>query len=156
MSQTKSKTPYDLAVEACNCFAVRRAARVVTQLYDRSLAKAGLRVTQFSILARLTYRGPATINGLATELSMDRTTLGRTLKPLQRDGLLKAAPAVADRRSRTLTITAAGRARVRKAKALWQAAQAQFENKLGVQPAADLRQRLRGLVSLVPADSFAS
>jgi DNA-binding MarR family transcriptional regulator len=134
---------------------VRRAARVVTQLYDRSLAKAGLRVTQFSVLARLTYRGPATINGIATDLSMDRTTLGRNIKPLQRDGLLESAPDPADRRSRTLRITAAGRARVRKAKALWQAAQAQFEATLGVKPAAELRQRLRGVVAMVPADSFA-
>ena len=67
--------------EDCNCFAVRSAARHVTQLYDQVLAPVGLRVTQFSILAKLRRRGPLTINALAEEMVMDRTTLGGTSSP---------------------------------------------------------------------------
>ena len=72
--------------EDCNCFAVRSAARHVTQLYDQLLAPAGLRVTQFSILAKLKHKGPLTINALADDMVMDRTTLGRNIRPLERDG----------------------------------------------------------------------
>jgi hypothetical protein len=66
----------------CNCLALRQAARHVTQFYDQCLAPAGLRTTQLSILAKLKRLGPLTINALARELVMDRTTLGRTMLPL--------------------------------------------------------------------------
>ncbi len=61
--------------EDCNCFAVRSAARHVSQFYDQFLTPIGLRTTQFSILAKLKRRGPLTINALAEEMVMDRTTL---------------------------------------------------------------------------------
>jgi hypothetical protein len=60
----------------CNCFAVRSAARHVTQLYDQYLAPVGLRTTQFSILVRLKRRGKLTINALASEMVMDPALLG--------------------------------------------------------------------------------
>ena len=69
----------------CNCLALRQAARHVTQFYDQYLASTGLRTTQFSILAKLHGLGPMTINALAGELVMDRTTLGRTMLLLERD-----------------------------------------------------------------------
>ena len=64
-----------MAVETqeCNCFALRSAARHVTQLYDQFLAPSGLRATQFSILAKLRRLGPLTINELAKNMVTDRT-----------------------------------------------------------------------------------
>src|SRR5215831_14657438 len=73
----------------CICLAVRQAARHVTQTFDQFLAPAGLRTTQFSILAKLKRKGPMTINALAADLVMDRTTLGRNILPLERDGLIR-------------------------------------------------------------------
>src|SRR3984957_14082688 len=58
----------------CNCLAVRQAARYITQFYDRYLAAAGLRTTQYGILSRLKRQGPMSINALAAELVVDRTT----------------------------------------------------------------------------------
>src|SRR5438093_5661642 len=52
-------------VQVCNCLALRQAARHVTQFYDQCLAPTGLRTTQFSILAKLKWLGPMTINALA-------------------------------------------------------------------------------------------
>jgi DNA-binding MarR family transcriptional regulator len=69
--------PMVTSTEERNCFAVRAAARHITQVYDQLLAPAGLRTTQFSILAKLKRLGPLTINTLARETVMDRTTLGR-------------------------------------------------------------------------------
>src|SRR5262249_35561792 len=86
--------------EGCNCFAVRSAARHVTQLYDQFLAPIGLRVTQFSILAILKRLGPLTINALAKQLVMDRTTLGRNILPLERDGLIRVSASVGDGRAK--------------------------------------------------------
>ena len=70
--------------QLCNCLALRQAARQATQLYDRHLAPAGLRTTQFSVLINLRRLGPMTINRLAAQMVMDRTTLGRNVLPLER------------------------------------------------------------------------
>src|SRR5262249_29748024 len=89
----------------CNCLAVRQAARHVTQFYDRLLAPSGLRTTQYSILATLRRQDPMTINGLAVKMVMDRTTLGRNLLPLERDGLVRIEQGARDQRSKLIQIT---------------------------------------------------
>jgi DNA-binding MarR family transcriptional regulator len=126
----------------CNCLALRQAARHVSQFYDQFLAGAGLRGTQYSILARLHRRGPMGINALAAELVMDRTTLGRNVLPLQRDGLIAVGPGRSDRRSKELKLTQAGAARFRAATAGWNAAQARFEKAFGGKRAKALRALL--------------
>ena len=99
--------------EVCNCLALRQAARHITQFYDQFLAPSGLRTTQFSILAKLRRLGPMTINALAAEMVMDRTTLGRNILPLERDGLIAVEQGSRDRRSKELRVTEAGEARFR-------------------------------------------
>jgi DNA-binding MarR family transcriptional regulator len=127
---------------ACNCLALRQAARRVTQFYDQFLAPSGLRSTQYSILARLQRKGPMTINALAAELVMDRTTLGRNILPLQRDGLITVGPGRLDGRSKELRLTAAGVARFRAGRKGWEKAQARFETAFGVKRARELRTLL--------------
>jgi DNA-binding MarR family transcriptional regulator len=129
----------------CNCLAVRQAARHVTQFYDQFLAQAGLRTTQFSILARLQRKGPMGINALAVDMVMDRTTLGRNILPLERDGLIRIRPAASDRRSKVLHLTRAGDTRVQLAFKAWAEAQAQFEAAFGSPRAAELRTLLRAV-----------
>src|SRR5215831_14683942 len=97
----------------CNCLALRQAARHVSQFYDQFLADVGLRGTQYSILARLHRKGPMGINALAAELVMDRTTLGRNILPLERDGLIAVKQGSRDRRRKELRVTEAGEARFR-------------------------------------------
>src|SRR5260370_18937930 len=117
--------------EECNCFAVRSAARHVTQLYDQFLAPAGLRSTQFSILAKLKRRGPLTINALADKMVMDRTTLGRNVQPLERDGLIRIETAPSDRRAKQLHLTKAGENRLQAGLKAWAKRQARFEASFG-------------------------
>src|SRR5215475_11222807 len=131
-----------LRISECNCLALRQAARHVTQFYDQHLAPAGLRTTQFSILAKLRWMGPMTINALARELVMDRTTLGRTMLPLERDGLIAVGDGTLDRRSKELTVTRAGIERLQRAAKLWVDAQKTFEESFGGPGAADLRALL--------------
>lgn len=140
-----------LTVVACNCLALRAAARHVTQFYDGILAPSGLRTTQFSILAALKRQGPLTINALADELVMDRTTLGRNILPLHRDGLISIGASAGDRRAKQLALTKAGKQRVRAAAKLWHAAQARFDTVFGAKRAGDLR----ALMAAVVASDFA-
>src|ERR1700686_2179841 len=141
--------PSDTATSSqeCNCLALRQAARHVTQFYDQCLAQAGLRTTQLSILAKLKRLGPLTINALARELVMDRTTLGRTMLPLERDGLISIEDGTFDRRSRELHLTEAGYEGLRGAGRLWNRAQRQFEATFGSERATALRNELRAVAS---------
>ena len=141
--------PSDTATPSpeCNCLALRQAARHVTQFYDQCLAPAGLRTTQLSILAKLKRLGPLTINALARELVMDRTTLGRTMLPLERDGLISIEDGTLDRRSKELRLTKSGTERLRVARKLWSEAQTRFEAALGSARAATLRSELRAVAS---------
>ncbi len=134
-------------VGECNCFAVRSAARHVTQFYDQFLAPTGLRTTQFSVLVRLKRKGPLTINKLAEDMVMDRTTLGRNILPLERDGLIAIEPNESDRRSKELHLTKAGEKRLQAGMKQWSRAQAQFESAFGPGRAADLRTMLQAVVA---------
>jgi len=133
--------------EDCNCFVVRSAARHVTQLYDQFLAPAGLHVTQFSILAKLKRLGPVTINVLAKEMVMDRTTLGRNVLPLERDGLIRIQTSAADSRAKELHLTKAGEKRLETGREAWARAQARFDNRFGAKRAAEFRAMLRAVVA---------
>jgi DNA-binding MarR family transcriptional regulator len=131
----------------CICLAVRQAARHVTQSYDQFLAPAGLRTTQFSILAKLKRKGPMTINALAAELVMDRTTLGRNILPLERDGLISVEPLASDRRSKALHLTKTGDKRLEASRTGWVKAQARFESAFGSKRTSELRELLRAVVA---------
>ena len=140
-------TKPQLTSENCNCFVARSAARHVTQLYDQFLAPVGLHVTQFSILAKLNRLGPMTINALARQMLMDRTTLSRNILPLERDGLITIKASVADGRAKELHLTRSGKRRLQAAREAWAKAQARFETRIGVKQAADFRALLRTIVA---------
>ena len=131
----------------CNCFAVRSAARHITQFYDQFLAPVGLRTTQFSILAKLNRLGPLTINALAKEMVMDRTTLGRNIQPLERDGLIRTEQIASDLRAKGLHLTKVGEKRLQDALSAWSRAQTQFERSFGADRSAELRALLRAVVA---------
>jgi DNA-binding MarR family transcriptional regulator len=134
-------------LEDCTCLAVRQAGRHITQFYDQFLAPAGLRTTQFAILVKLQRHGGMTINALARDLVMDRTTLGRNILPLQREGLIAVAPGRVDRRSKELRLTTAGAARVRAARTGWTQAQQRLDAAFGNRRSAELRALLRAVVA---------
>src|SRR5260370_3886934 len=133
--------------EDCNCFTVRSAARQVTQLYDQFLAPVGLHVTQFSILAKLKRLGPMTINALAKDMVMDRTTLGRNVLPLERDGLIKIEASATDGRAKVLHLTKTGEKQLPAGSQAWEQAQGRFETRFGAKRAADFRAILRAVVA---------
>jgi DNA-binding MarR family transcriptional regulator len=107
----------------------------------------GLRTSQFSILARLRRLGPLTINALAREMVMDRTTLGRNILPLEREGLIAIVRGKTDRRSKELQLTEVGLARLRQAIAGWTEAQAQFETTFGGERTLELRALLHAVAA---------
>ena len=102
--------------------------------------------------------GPMSINTLAAELAVDRTTLGRNIRPLERDDLIAIEPDPSDGRSKILRLTKAGDARFQRAQKHWAEAQKRFERAYGGRQASQLRESLRAVVAseLGPFDSLAA
>ncbi len=117
-------------LEVCLCHNVRRAARAISRAYDTVLAPAGLTCGQFTILAAVAALNPMPLPVLREVLALDRTSLSRTLKPLEERGLLDLS-AGAGRRPGQVSLTAEGEAAFREAAALWRAAQAETSQKIG-------------------------
>jgi len=139
--------------QACTCQAIRQAARQITQLYDRHLSPAGLRTSQLSILVSLSRLGPQSIQELAAALVMDRTTLGRGIRPLERDRLIEIGSGP-DGRTKSLKLTSAGRKKLAHALPLWQEAQTEFEASFGTAEAKALRATLDRVVAIIPRDEL--
>ena len=138
------------AGHVCACFNLRKATRVVTQLYDEALKPAGLRPTQFTVLAATRALGPVSVNQLADWIVTDRTTLTRNLKPLERDGLIAVRPGD-DLRVRQVSLTAKGRKALERAYPMWESVQARLREQLGDarvdQMLVDLKATVVGLQS---------
>jgi len=109
--------------DTCLCLHVQRAARALARRYDEALRPVGLTNGQFSLLMSLNRPEPPKMGPVAALLAMDRTTLTAALKPLERRGLVAVMTDPADRRSRLLALTEAGRALLAEALPLWEAAQ---------------------------------
>jgi len=129
----------------CNCLALRQAARHLTQVYDRHLVQEGLRSTQYSILSVLGRLGAQPIGRLADIMVVERTALGRALRPLERDKLV-AVGAGPDARTRSVSLTAKGAARLKSAAVRWRRAQNEFEAAFGADAALALRSSLHRVV----------
>jgi DNA-binding MarR family transcriptional regulator len=130
---------------ACNCFASRKAARLVTKLYEDHLARVGLTSTQFSVLVHVDEIGTVSMKDLALTLAMERTSVVRALQPLERDGFVVIGPDQEDKRRNVVRLTQAGRAKLAEAVPVWQQAQAEFESRVGAGMAAQLRESLLAL-----------
>ncbi len=152
MTRTKAMTTgkYRDTGRACACFNLRRATRMVTQLYDEALKPAGIRATQFMVLVGTGSAGPISVNQLADRIVMDRTTLTRNLKPLDREGLIAVRPGD-DLRVREVSLTAKGRKTLDRAYPLWERVQARLRQKIGDSRVdrllVDLQATVKGLQS---------
>jgi DNA-binding MarR family transcriptional regulator len=152
MAGRKDQTATASEGGGCNCTALRKASRRISQLYDMALAPSGLKTTQRAILAQISRSEPTTVGALAEALVMDSGALAHTLKPLERDRLVAIEIDPDDRRNRLITLTAKGRAKLAETDALWAKAQRGFEIAFGRAESEALREALRFLVS----DNFVS
>lgn len=133
----------------CTCVAVRRASQAITHFYDALLEPSGLKVTQLSLLRAVRRLETPNISLLAEALQLDRTTLGRNLTVLERDGLVMVMPGD-DSRTRIVTLTEQGHEALERAAPLWDAAQARLVEQLGNERLHLLQEMLTDIESLAP------
>lgn len=132
----------------CLCTQLRRAARGVTRVYDDALQGIGLTVAQFSLLRHLARLDEPSISALADAMGLDRSTLGRNLKPLQAEGLVELQGDAGDQRNRLVLLTDTGRERLEQGAAPWEAVQQRMHEQLGEANRAQLMALLGELESL--------
>ena len=132
---------------SCAAFNFRRTARAVTRLYDLGLEPSGIRATQFAILTAVAKFQPISISRVGEILVIDQTTLTRSLRLLQKQGLLEVS-ARSVKRQRFLTLTNAGVKTLAVAVPLWRKVQAKFLSDMGGDAWAALRNELERLARM--------
>lgn len=132
-----------LSTDICNCFAVRQAARVVTQIYERHISQAGITASQFTILAVICSQPDLGMVELAQALVMDRTSLVRALKPLVDEQYIEKRSAGTGMRSKvSFALTEKGKDTFAIAGRYWNDAQKEWEERIGAERARALRDEL--------------
>jgi DNA-binding MarR family transcriptional regulator len=114
----------------CYCASLRQAARAISQKYDAALRGIDLTITQLTLLMMLAQMHRPRVNDLAEALAMDQTSLSRTLRIMERDGLI-AAVAGDDKRETRWVLAARGQQRLKRAMPVWRATQKSIEKLLG-------------------------
>jgi DNA-binding MarR family transcriptional regulator len=121
----------------CYCVVVRTAARKTTALYDSMLEPAGVTLAQFSLLRKIERAGSVSLTKLGQLTELDRSTVGRNVKALEKLRLVRTA-ATEDGREAAVSLTSAGERALRVGAALWEKAQRRVETALGAAGAAQL------------------
>lgn len=131
----------------CLCTKLRRSARAVTRVYDDALKGVGLTTAQFSLLRHLSRLDQPSISELAEAMGLDRSTLGRNLRPLEGEGLVRLDGGE-DQRNRIVVLTPAGAERIERGRLAWDAAQVEVAEHLGETKRRQLEALLDELAAL--------
>lgn len=132
--------------KACVCANLRKTTRLVSQIYDEYLRPSGLKATQFSLLMTLQGFGEITVKQIAERAVMDRTTVTRNVRALEKQTLVEVSTG-ADQRERVVMITQAGTEALEAALPLWKKAQEHVNGALGEDRAAQIVNELTDAVS---------
>ncbi len=135
----------------CTCMRVRKASRTFSRIYDENLRPTGLQISQLTVLVATATFGDAgaSMGKMADILGMDRTTLTRNVRPLEKAGLLRVARDPADARARIVLLTRAGEQAIEEAFPLWEKSQKRVRSLIGAAQADDLRERLKRILAAV-------
>ncbi len=125
---------------------LRLVTNAVDERYQGALAPVGLTINQYCILSNINKLDHPTTSTLAKAIELDRTTLVRTLKPLESRSLVQDA-AEPGARDRKLRLTEQGKATLEEGRALWQQAQRETEEFFG----KDAIEQLEHMVEAVHA-----
>jgi DNA-binding MarR family transcriptional regulator len=115
---------------SCHCVALRRATRKISAFYDEALAPAGINLAQFSLLSTISRHAPVSLTRLGELTELDRSTVGRNVRVLERAGLAEMATG-RDQREATVRLSTSGVRTLEAAIPLWAKVQERMESTLG-------------------------
>jgi len=143
------KNIYEKKPSPCNCLNIRRASQAITEIYNEFLLPSNLKISQFSLLKHINQLEPVSVSDLAVIIRLDRTTLVRNLKPLERSGFVEDI-STETARNRQLRLTDKGIETYKYAEKLWNKAQSFLEGYLGKDNIDTLTVLLSKIEALVP------
>lgn len=139
--------------ERCLCIDLRSAAQKLTQVYDEAMAPSGLSVTQFSQMHLIQSLEGPTLTDLAEASQLERSTLGRNLKVLEKMGLITTRAGL-DARSKTIHLSRKGANAFKRAIPLWYAVQRELVQRLGLDGRGQLDHMLETLTQPLAANQI--
>ena len=135
---------------SCACIALRKASRVLTTIYDTHLSQHGITITQFSLLRNIKRHASRSLSELADYMVMDRTSLYRTIAPLEKAGWVKIVAAEKGH-MRLASLTKTGLAKLTSAEPDWLKAEAEIAESLGTARLANLHSVSSDIIELAKA-----
>ncbi|MGK6311801.1 MarR family winged helix-turn-helix transcriptional regulator [Neorhizobium sp. DT-125] len=130
--------------DTCHCILLRKASRKVSSYYDEALAPLGVNIGQFSLLRNINRLAPISLTDLAPQVDLDRSTVGRNAKVLERMGLVTIGHGE-DQREAMLMLTDKGRNLLEEGAPLWDGVQEDIEQRLGLEKTKQLQELLAAL-----------
>ncbi len=137
----------DLTIaETCLCSKLRASSRQISRTYDHALKSVGLNSNQLNVLVGINIMSPVSITRLSEQLSMERTTLTRNLKPLEKSGYVVLTQGYG--RTKELALTEEGKAILDQAKPLWEKAQHYITTQIGLNQSEHVDQLLQEILKI--------
>ena len=133
-----------MSTSNCHCILLRQASRKVSSYYDEALAPLGVNIGQFSLLRKIRRLAPASLTDVAAAAELDRSTVGRNAKVLERMGLVAIGHGE-DQREAMLSITEQGQTVLNEGAPLWDGVQDDIESRLGPDRTRQLQELLAAL-----------
>jgi DNA-binding MarR family transcriptional regulator len=132
-----------IVTSACICSIIRLASRRISAIYDAALESTGVSVAQFSLLRHIAALEPANLGSIARAAELERSTIGRNLRVLERMELVAMTPGE-DQRNALVSLTKKGRKVLREAEPLWDACQDTVADRLGASLLQEIEEKLQG------------
>lgn len=129
---------------SCYCIVLRKASRRISALYDEALEPHGINIAQFSAIRTIKRNAPISLTELAHKLDLDRSTVGRNMKVLERMGIVVSETGK-DQREALLSLTPEGMALLERTDPIWEEVQNQVESRLGPDHARQLGELLAAI-----------
>ncbi|MBY0323328.1 MAG: MarR family winged helix-turn-helix transcriptional regulator [Reyranella sp.] len=139
------RTDARTALETCAGWNLRRAARRVTQFLEERMMASGVSFSQFGLMAEIASADDDTVSAIAERMGLDQSTLSRTLRTLEAEGLLEIAAVESDQRKRMVWLTEKGARKLEAALAIWREAHAKLARQVSVESVRRLSREVESL-----------
>lgn len=124
----------------CICTTFRSLSRKLSAAYDAALAPVGLNIAQYAMLRRIEACQPVSLTDLGEALELERSTVGRNVKVLERTGLVVTSRSAVDQREAVVSLTDTAENLLTEAFPLWEGCQKETRKIVGLQLESLLRQ----------------
>jgi DNA-binding MarR family transcriptional regulator len=145
-SPKRLRTDAGELIRSCAGWNSRLAARRITLFLERELAHLDLTLAQLGLLAQIAALSDDTLGALAQRSGLEQSTLSRSLRRLEADGLIEIAMVEGDLRRRAVWLTETGAKRLEAAIPAWRAAHARLAQHLSADLALELAARTEALI----------